>query len=346
MSKYFHNQNSFLEPNVKQYGSHHVMTNVSKSTRNTIINIDTRYKDETTYSSATSAAVKPFSNFSLTCTPAPSAPQPNANIPYYVGTNTSSNCNITLPDRINGVINMTVCNAEIPMSFYNISSALGNTCFKITNLNNTPNEDTIIQIPEGEYNQSTLVTAINQALIAASLGEFTISIVNGKTTIMRSSYTIPMSIRFDIMPNGSIDKFHFKHKLGWLLGFRKTNYFLPASADGGSIVSESLVDLNGIRYAYLVIDEFTKNSENTFVSNTNYIGRNILAKISFNKQLYPFGTVQHMSKDDGYLLSTVRSYGGKIDLQKINVQLVDELGVPIDLNGNDFMFSLMVEHEE
>lgn len=345
MSKYFHNNSSFLEPKVKQYGSHQVMTGVCKSTRNTIINIDTRYKDETTYSSATSADVKPFSNFSLTCTPAPSAPQPNETIPYYVGTNISSNCNITLPQKINGILNMTVCNAEIPISFYNISLALGNTCFKISDLSVTPNVDKIISIPEGEYTSTTLVSAINSALSSASTG-FTISITNGKTTISRSTNTIPISIRFDIKSDGTIDRFNFKHKLGWLLGFRKTNYFLPATTNGLYITSECVVDLNTIRYAYLVIDEFTKNSENTFITNSNFIGRNILAKISFNKQLYPFGSVQHSSREDGYLLSDMRDYGGKIDLQKLNVRLVDELGVPIDLNGNDFSFSLMVEHEE
>lgn len=345
MSKYFYNKNSFLEPNVKQYGSHQVMTNVSKSTRNTIINIDTRYKDETTYSSATASSVKPFSNFSLTCTPAPSAPPSNENIPYYVGTNSSSNCNITLPHKINGVTNMTVYNAEIPMSFYNVSYALGNTCFKITDLSVTPNVEKIIVIAEGQYDQSGIVASINTALLSASTG-FTISISNGKTTISRGSSLIPISIRFDIQRDGTIDKFNFKHKLGWLLGFRKTNYFLPGSSGVASIMSESLVDLNGIRYAYLVVDEFTKNSENTFISNSNFIGKNILAKISFNKQLYSFGSVQHVSEKDGYLLSDIRHYGGKIDLQKLNIQLVDELGVPIDLNGNDFMFSIMVEHEE
>lgn len=344
MSKYFGNSNSFLEPKVKQYGTHQVMTGVCKSTRNTFINIDIRYKDETTYSSATSSEAKTsFSVYPMTCTPAPPAPPNNTTIPYFVGTNTSTNCNVTLSAKINGVKNITVCNAEIPISFYNVSYAIGNTCFKIIDLSISPNVETLIQLDEGEYTVDSLVSAINTKLTGTG---FTISILNGKTTISRVSIGSAISIHFDVLSDGVIDKFNFKHKLGWLLGFRKTNYFLPPTADGLQIVSESLADLNGIRYAYLILDEFTKNSENTFISNTNFVKKNIIAKISFNKQLYPFGSVQVASIENGYLLSDSREYGGKIDLQKMNVQLVDETGIPINLNGNDFSFCINVEHEE
>lgn len=344
MSKYFYNTNSFLEPVVKQYGSHQVMTNVCKSTRNTLINIDTRYKDETTYSSATSTNVNSGGlTYPMACVQAPTAPANNVTTPYLVGTNTSTNCNITLSAKINAVTNMSVENAEIPISFYNISTSIGNTTFKIINLHFNPNVETIIQLDDGEYTADSLILAINAKLVGTG---FTISMVNGRTTISRTSYTNPISIHFDVLPNGSIDKFNFKRKLGWLLGFRKTNYFLPPTSDGLQIISDSLANLNTIRYAYLIIDEFTKNSENTFISNTNFVKKNIIAKITFNKQLYPFGSIQPVSIENGYLLSDSRDYGGKIDLQKMNVQLVDELGIPIDLNGNDFSFCIKIEHEE
>jgi hypothetical protein len=44
-------------------------------------------------------------------------------------------------------------------------------------------------------------------------------------------------------------------------------------------------------------------------------------------------------------LSDRRQYSGKVDIQKLNVQLIDDTGTPVDLNGLDFSFCLEVEHE-
>ena len=44
-------------------------------------------------------------------------------------------------------------------------------------------------------------------------------------------------------------------------------------------------------------------------------------------------------------MSDRREYQGKIDIQKLNIQLVTEWGVPINLNGLDFSFILDIEHE-
>jgi hypothetical protein len=44
-------------------------------------------------------------------------------------------------------------------------------------------------------------------------------------------------------------------------------------------------------------------------------------------------------------VTDVRTYQGKIDIQKLNVQLVTEWGSPVNLNGLDFSFVLEIEHE-
>lgn len=54
-------------------------------------------------------------------------------------------------------------------------------------------------------------------------------------------------------------------------------------------------------------------------------------------------SVLPLSNDD--LLSDVRSYTGKVDIQKLNVQLVNENGIAMNLNGADFSFCLRLEHE-
>ena len=45
MSQYFDKNNLFLEPKVKQYGSHMVMSNVNKPTKTKYVNVDTKFSD-------------------------------------------------------------------------------------------------------------------------------------------------------------------------------------------------------------------------------------------------------------------------------------------------------------
>ena len=64
MSQYFDKSDLFLEPKIKQYGSHMVMSNVHKPTKTKYVNIDTKFSDE-------------YNDFSV------------------------ANYNVTLPERIN-----------------------------------------------------------------------------------------------------------------------------------------------------------------------------------------------------------------------------------------------------
>jgi hypothetical protein len=104
----------FFEPKTTQYGSHMIMSNVHKSNKTKYINIDTKFREEYNYSQI-------------------------------------SNYNIILPERITEVKSMRVVSAEIPMTFFNISSSLGNNYFYIYNTT-TPNNSKKINIPDGQYN--------------------------------------------------------------------------------------------------------------------------------------------------------------------------------------------------
>jgi len=313
MSNY-NNKSLFLEPEVKQYGSHMVMTNVSRHSKHKFINIDSKYRDE--------YGTKYLENYDSK------------------GTNSSANFNITLPEKLNDVKSIVVCNAEIPMSFHNVSATIGNSYFKI--LSGT--SSILIQIPNGEYTQSTLASAINTAInaIVSISGKITCTILDNRTTFASSNgnYTV----YFNVDETGSTDQFHIKHKLGWVLGFRKQSYAISTSA---SMKSESFVDVNTIKYLYLVIDEYTKGNQNSFISpmRDSLIRKNIIAKICLNKKTFAFGDVLPANNFNGYLLTDRRNYTGKVDLQKLNVQLVDDTGNSIDLNGLDFAFCLEVEHE-
>jgi hypothetical protein len=243
-----------------------------------------------------------------------------------------ANFQVVLPERVNDVHSLRVTNIEIPMSFYNISANLGNNYFKIVNGVNAE----MITIDDNNYTAATLASEIAAKLASSTQGTvltFTIN-ANGRTTVTASANR---TLVFDVDKTGSSDKFNFKQKLGWLLGFRKTTYVVSVST-----TAECTLDLYGTRYLYLAIDEFNKGNQNSFVTplSSSLINKNIIARIALDRSTYSYGSMLPATYYNGLLTTDTRSYTGKIDLQKINVQLLNESGIPMMLNGQDFSFCL------
>ena len=311
MSQYFDNKDMFLEPKVTQYGNHMIMTNVVKPVKHKYYNIDTRFRDD-------------YDEYS---TISPS---------FYT---------ITLPQRINDVKSIMACNTEIPLSYYNISKSLGNNSLQIIRKND--NLSKTIVVPDGNYDASGLIQKMNTELDNVGFTDISFNINNHSSFITTNIYTFHFTIKTTMTSSGTsqntdFDKFNFKSKLGWLLGFRNITYI-----DNRSLISESFIDLNGPRYIYLVVDEFNSGNENSFISPlyTSLLNKNILAKISIDNKHYGFGTIFTANNFNGFLLTDKRSYNGKVDLQRLKIQLVNEIGIPIDLNGLDFSFTLEIEYE-
>jgi hypothetical protein len=245
-----------------------------------------------------------------------------------------ANFQVVLPERVNDVHSLRVTNIEIPMSFYNISANLGNNYFKIVNGANTE----MITIDDNNYTAATLASEIAAKLAISTHGTvltFTIN-ANGRTRVSTSANR---TLVFDVDKTGSSDKFNFKQKLGWLLGFRKTTYAIVTT---GATTAECTLDLYGTRYLYLAIDEFNKGNQNSFVTplSSSLINKNIIARIALDRSTYSYGSMLPATYYNGLLTTDTRSYTGKIDLQKINVQLLNESGIPMMLNGQDFSFCL------
>lgn len=426
MSQYVDNNELFLNPRVKQYGSHMVMSNVHKPTKTKFVNIDTKFSDE-------------YNIFEV------------------------ANYNITLPERINNIKTLTVSNIELPMSFYNISSALGNNSFKITNLEvdpafsflnpistgsiNSNNQfvDTIV-IPDGYYTMEELKNTINSLIqkikripsnshgeivldnadniiyeadgttiltltatncifntdgtikynvdgngnfIVNSIGFYEVTLIDGATKAyvsnglkntndLRFDYYVKgshgnqcffystssqMIIDFAVNKEGSFDKYNFKSKLGWVLGFRELNYTIThnyqptevdndptdgTGPDGQELTyGKFLADLNTPRYVYLALEEFNKGQQNSFISTTSssLINKNIIGRITLDRTTYGFGSYLPANKANGMLLSDIRNYNGNMDLNKLNLQIISDTGIPLPLNGYDFSLCLEVEYD-
>jgi len=316
-SQYFDNKELFLGPKVTQYGSHMVMTQVQKETKIKYWNIDTQFRDD-----------------------------------YDTSSNYLTQYNFSLPQPINDVKSIYVNSVELPITYYNISSSLGNNVFKITH--NTPTgQYHYIILPDGNYDQSGIINAINYQMNSQDLTHISFNIVNGYSIFdFSGQYTIDFAVKTDYkITTGTnniisdFDKYAVKSKLGWLLGFRNISYSTTNTT--GIISSEQLFNLNLIHYLYLVVDEFSSNSPNSFISpfSNSILNKNILSKIIIDKQFYPFGTVLPANNCSGYLISDKRTYSGKINLQRLKVQLVNEYGVPMNLNGSDFSFCIEIEYE-
>lgn len=319
-SQYFDNKELFLGPKVTQYGSHMVMTQVQKETKKKYWNIDTQFRDD-----------------------------------YDTSSNYLTQYNFSLPQPINDVKSIYVNSIELPVTFYNISAAIGNNTFKVTH--GTGSDPVInyhyIIVPDGQYTESTLSSTINSQMRGQGLTDLSLNIVNGYSSFGHASttYTIDFAVKTNYTSSTStnivfsdFDKYNIKSKLGWLLGYRNTTY---STTSAGRIISEELLNLNRINYLYLVVDEFSSNSPNSFISpfSNSILNKNILSKIIIDKQFYPFGTVLPANTGSGYLISDKRTYSGKINLQRLKVQLVNEYGVPMNLNGSDFSFCIEIEYE-
>jgi hypothetical protein len=250
---------------------------------------------------------------------------------------TSGTTNITLPERINDVKSIKMLNIELPLSYYNISSSLNNNCFTITD---SSNNVAVITIPDGSYTINTIKIAINTSIQLSEYKSLIYDISGNYSTFISS---IGLTVSFDVGKTGFFDKYNFKSKLGWLLGYQNIRYFVSTMI----VLSDSFIDLNGSRYFYIVLDDYSKNGfTNNFIGflPKSIINKNIIAKLQLSSNV-EYGSILTANKYNGLLLSDKRTFSGKTDLQKFNIQIINEWGIVVNLNGLDFSFSLGVEYE-
>ena len=249
------------------------------------------------------------------------------------------NYNITLPERINDVRCISVTNVEIPMSMYNISASLGNNVFYISKSGTT----LLLTVSDNDYTITSLVTAINTQLTTTFASDISLNVDTNHKCYFDSSNNYNYTIDFAVDSNGNADKYNLKNKLGWILGFRDSSYTLSTS----KLNSEAVYDITGTKYLYLAVDEFTKGNQSSFISPLprSLINKNVLARIALNNTVYGFGNMYEVNRFSGALVSDTRSYTGKSDLQKLNIQLLNEFGNPVNLNGLDISLCLEIEHE-
>lgn len=262
---------------------------------------------------------------------------------YY--TSKSSNFHVDLPMRLTQVVSLQLSALEMPSTFYVISKVFGNHFFV---LEIAGKESLIVTIPDGNYDYIALQNYINNFLANQQVDiEYTsiqfLDDVNtpegsgsggsGRMVVGSTTGSLQFSINFLTDRYGNEDKqTPLPLKLGWLMGFREGYY-----ENALTYVSEGIINLLGPRYIYLVVDDFNNNVNDGFYAafTSSILNKNILARISLQGSVF-----NYLSKDNLTLITSPRQYFGPVDIQKLQIQLLDEYGRILDLNNMDYSFCL------
>lgn len=265
----------------------------------------------------------------------------------YYSTN-ASNFHVDLPLRLTEVVSLQLSALELPTTFYVISQVFSNNYFVLEIPNEKP---LIVTIPDGNYDYLGLQMYINNFINTIAPAPYAGQIQfladantpNGLGTQSGSGKMI-----VGLAPNATIKTFSINFltdiygnddrqtplplKLGWLMGFREGYY-----ENNSTYVSEGLINLIGPRYIYLVVDDFNNSVLDGFYGafTSSILNKNILARISLQGSVF-----NNVSKDNMSLITTPRQYFGPVDIQKLQIQLLDEYGRILNLNNMDYSFCL------
>ena len=231
----------------------------------------------------------------------------------------STDYTYTFPESINNVVSMQIKSVEMPYTWYNISAAQRNNSFTITDTTTV----TTISLPDGNYSIDNIIALISNQL----------SLLPDQTNISLIPYTYTVQISSDVdfslnfTSAGPVS-------LGWLLGFRESNY------TGSATYTSESTYLSKNNYFFIDVDDFHNNHLTDAVisiirnqSTPSYIGNNIMARIPIPESA-SFNTLILNTLSDCILKK--RDYFGPVKLEKMNLRILNRFGEVIDLNKNDY----------
>jgi hypothetical protein len=259
----------------------------------------------------------------------------------------SANFHLDLPIRLTQVVSLQLSALELPTTFYAISAVFGNNFFVLEIPNVAP---LIVTIPDGNYDYLSFSEYVNNFLQNQTVDVLYTDIefisdantpngsVSGGTGHMvvglKAGSTITQySINFQTDRYNNEDRqTPLPLKCGWLMGFREGYY-----ENNVSYISEGIIDFVGTKYIYLVVDDFNNSVNDGFYGafNSSILNKNILARISLQGSVFSF-----LSQSNFLLITTPRQYFGPVDIQKLQIQLLDEYGRILNLNNMDYSFCL------
>jgi hypothetical protein len=306
----------------------------------------------------------------------------------YEGT-TSTDYLIDLPYTLQHVVEVKLCDFELPTTYYPINATLQNNYFwfaTYTSSQIVTNTPTIyyIYIPSGNYYYENLSILMNATLkniddpiimngfsydlpvsfqidlsynnvngIGNGTGKSKFGIVALTDTVNNDFWNIAkIELNFESPPilgleesikvndSGQRNLYSSKHtipkerRFGWMIGYRKSKYNTLTYQ-----LSESVVNLLGPQYVYLIVNDFNKNRNTHFVSTSSkgLLPDDIIARVSIKAPIFNIQT-----QNDFSVYAETRQYFGPVKINKLHIRLVDEFSRILDLNNADFSFTLRI----
>jgi hypothetical protein len=274
-----------------------------------------------------------------------------------------------LPNPLKNVISMKIENIEFTNLHYNFSNQLGTDEFSIDIYDDisgviTNEKRYTIKIENGNYNAIQLQNYLNNNVFN--------SFVDSSLSIIQCYYNdITNKFKFILDPSYSLlhpnTKFNLDFRinsdkqrniqlnLGWMMGYRKPYYVF--SDDYITISNSSVLNVEGFNPEA----GFTNNSTNYIFIHINDFNNNKAVVIDTPYQQGLITSMELMGKvsitnttnllTNSYTTNQLffnnifkrREYYGPVDIQKLEIKLLDEFGRVIDLQKNDYSFSLEVE---
>ena len=295
---------------------------------------------------------------------------------------TSTDFDINLPYIINNVTELRLSDVEFPATFYPFQEEFENNYMWLKYTFNYSTDTSVsydkyiyFYITPGNYYQATLITNMqtvidteglpltishdldfdNDGGVGDGTGRLTIEYTGDTTnsiviTDLELNFRASKILEGDYNYNAShiigsdddkIEKYyntdssisHYQ-RMGWMLGFRDSLY-----TGSTSYTSEGQLDIIGPRYVYLLVNDFNSSSNVNFFSNseTSLLSDNILGRISLKA-----GAFNVQSQNDFTVYGEPRYFFGPVNIDRLHVEVIDEFGRTVNLNGMDFSFSIQM----
>ncbi len=237
-----------------------------------------------------------------------------------VGESSSTEYTLDLSDTLKDALSLRLYSYQIPMSWYVIDKAYGNTCMWILDGTNI----VAVSVPPGNYSQSDFTTQLNKSFTVAGFTPSTDNIVRYNTNsgilslfldgatfdglnIEGDTVTFTVSETSIIMfydfsgklrcSNNCFSKsnIYLNNSLGWVMGYRLP--YINVNTNGNP--APAILDLNGTKYLILVIDDY----------NQNRVNNNVVSISQFTNSLK---TPSYYSFDMPYTCSTPAQQGNNL----------------------------------
>jgi len=245
---------------------------------------------------------------------------------------TSTDYTLDLSDTLKDALSIRLFSYQIPMSWYTIDKAYGNTCMWVL----YKSYIVAVSVPPGNYNQTDFTSELNTSfsnsgftlnsgnitrynsnsgilslfLYGASFTGYTIYDEQVSFTVDETTILLFYDFSGDLHCNNnclSKSNNFFNNSLGWIMGFRLPYINVVANGNSGA----AILDLNGTKYLILVIDDY----------NQNHVNNNVVSISQFSNTLK---TPSYFSNDLPYTCSIPSNQGNNLQ-ELINGVTIDSL---------------------